>query len=481
MSVQAALLLTCRGVSDKDRKDSWYWMNTAITLAYAINLHRNAANNGYDLSKQNLVRRLWWCCYVRDNLLALSLHRPTRIKDQDFDVPMLEVADMEFDILTRQHSLLESSLVGPFSRIHELHAAEVCIQKTTLCVLINHILLLPEKAVSLWDNAGMMSDTSFSHWNEFDAMDSALRAWQRSLPQSCRYEPVREVDKPKKTPVDVLRHLLHMTYYTALYTLHRPRFLPNSPRQLQSRHLNQAQEVSKAIVLDSANKITHLAAELHHYNMDCNLPIATLTLLCPAISMHLLNMKSQSQDVRNMATYNFRVCMRTVEKLQSLYASTEVTISFLEMALRRCFVQGTDGSGVKSVFKLNKQDRSDVMAVLNRAMLTSEAPTIIAEPSDEAPTEETTAVDLQNVETDFLTESQQLEMLDTCSLSTDALGDSGESTLDIDLDFEAAQELDEWLQQTGLDWMMDTSPLSPTLEQEAGMLGVVEAPILTSL
>ncbi|KAF5592019.1 uncharacterized protein FSUBG_10323 [Fusarium subglutinans] len=41
--------------------------------------------------------------------------------------------------------------------------------------------------------------------------------------------------------------------------------------------------------------------------MDSNLPIATITVLFPAISMHMLNMRSQTKTVRDMAVGDFRV------------------------------------------------------------------------------------------------------------------------------------------------------------------------------
>ncbi|KAF5233995.1 hypothetical protein FANTH_12349 [Fusarium anthophilum] len=372
VAVQAALLLTCRGVSDDEVKDSWYWVNTAITLGYSIGLHRTSKTADSPPSRRKHLTRLWWCCFVRDNILSLGMNRPGRIKDRDFNIPMLEVADLESDLLTKEHPLFQHGSIGPLDKTRELESAELCVQKTRLSVLINQILELQAEADLDGNMPGPANSTNYLQ--RVHAVDASLRSWKKALPRSCSYRPVASRDGGAgRTPVDVRRHLLHMVYYTALYTLHRPQFLPSSPRQLGAvRNPGQTQQISKIIVLESANNITRLAAELHQHNMDSNLPIAAITVLFPAISMHMLNMRSQTKTVRDMAVGDFRICMRILEKMQKLYSAAEATVAFLQTLLSQASLTGVVSRSVDQGSTAGQEGQADAMAILQA--LTTQTP-----------------------------------------------------------------------------------------------------------
>lgn len=91
-----------------DQKDTWHWMGVAISLGHTIGLHRNPANTNMPPQRRKLWKRIWWSCFMRDRLIALGMRRPTRIKDEDFDVPML--VEDDFDIKALPDSV---QVVGP--------------------------------------------------------------------------------------------------------------------------------------------------------------------------------------------------------------------------------------------------------------------------------------------------------------------------------------------------------------------------------
>ncbi|KAH9226491.1 hypothetical protein K456DRAFT_43025 [Colletotrichum gloeosporioides 23] len=106
--VQEALLLTFQGISQDsqlDRKDSWHWMNTAVTLALDIGLNKEPSLKAFDTSEIKLRRRLWWCCYVRDKILALGMSKPSRIKDEDHSTSMLSIHDMDLETLKTERTI----------------------------------------------------------------------------------------------------------------------------------------------------------------------------------------------------------------------------------------------------------------------------------------------------------------------------------------------------------------------------------------
>jgi transcription factor-like protein len=312
------------------------------------------------------MRRVWWSCYLRDKILALGVNRPTRIKDEEFELPMLQADDFELEVLATRLPLLDHDHIGPYSSSQQIESAELLVEKTKLFVLINRVLQRQQRT-SFETYSG--TEETPEHPDSVEAIEDALKLWLANLPPSCRWSaPLHELPPDNMTTsIHVRRNLLHMSYHTAMYSLHRPRFLPSSPHQAPSEHIPpEARARSRAVVLDSVNKITHLAAELHQHKLDGNLPLAAITVLYPAICMHLLNMKSRNDHVREAAIHRFRVCMRIMEKLRELYASADATIGYLEIVLRSAFVAGAPwaSSSAEGVFQLNRQDRSDISAVL---------------------------------------------------------------------------------------------------------------------
>lgn len=67
------------------------------------------------------------------------MRQPSRIKDEDFDVPMLEESDFEIEALPKDNTAIPASctLVRNLDMQREL---AMCIAKAQLCVCISHML-----------------------------------------------------------------------------------------------------------------------------------------------------------------------------------------------------------------------------------------------------------------------------------------------------------------------------------------------------
>jgi hypothetical protein len=142
--VQALLLMSYWYETPDDQKDTWHWMGVAISLSHTIGLHRNPENSNMDSKRQKLWKRIWWSCYMRDRLVALGMRRPTRIKSEDCDVPMLTIDDFDIDIGFDES---EAFFWSADRRANEEKDVErqkqlavLCIEKAKLCVCISHVL-----------------------------------------------------------------------------------------------------------------------------------------------------------------------------------------------------------------------------------------------------------------------------------------------------------------------------------------------------
>lgn len=330
-----------------DQKDTWHWMGVAISLAHTIGLHRNPASTSMSPRKQKLWKRIWWSCFMRDRLVALGMRRPTRIKDEDYDVPMLTESDFEIEMLPEDNTIVppECTLVREISMQQEL--AAMCVAKAKLCLCISSMLkaqysvlvrdkVRPDNTV----NSTMMlfPNKKFDNFESVTAVDLELMDWAETLPPVCQYRPLNPLDvKNGRSTLAVQRTLLHMVYYTTVSALHRPLFLPSSPHQAPTTS-RQVQEMSRLRVRDAAMHITRMATELHQLRLERYLPTTGVTVILPAMIIHLLEMKNPVPHSRERATRGFRQCMRVMQKLRDIYAAADYATGFLEAALSKAAI-----------------------------------------------------------------------------------------------------------------------------------------------
>ncbi|RYP08009.1 hypothetical protein DL764_002155 [Monosporascus ibericus] len=345
--VQGLLLMTYWYETPDDQKDTWHWMGVAISLAHTIGLHRNPAGTNMSSRKKSLWKRIWWCCFMRDRLVALGMRRPTRIKDEDFDVPMLEEGDFEIESLAEGIQIIgdDCTLMRDISMQQEL--ALLCIEKAKLCLCISHMLkaqysvLIRDKAKP--DNTTNSTMMLFPN-KQLDNVDSVkncdveLVAWLKLLPACCQYRPLTCLDiRNGRSTVAVQRNLLHMVYYTTVSALHRPQFLPSSPMHAPQTSA-QVQELSRMRVRDAATQITRMVSEMHTLRLERYLPTTGVTVVLPAMIIHLLEMKSPLPQTRESALHGFRQCMTVMEKLRDSYSAADYAVGFLDAALRKASI-----------------------------------------------------------------------------------------------------------------------------------------------
>lgn len=342
--VQSLMQMTYWYETPDDQKDTWHWMGVAISLAHTIGLHRNPGATIIPVSKQRLRKRIWWSCFMRDRLIALGMRRPTRIKDEDFDVPMLVENDFEIRRLEEGISVVspECTLIRDVNMQHEL--ALMCISKAKLCLCISRMLktqysvLIRDKMTPENTTNSTMMLFPNKHIGSVHSVDLELSAWAASLPDVCLYRPLSPVDiRDGRSTVAVQRTILHMVYHTTISALHRPQFLPSSPNQAPAAS-HQAQEMSRLRVRDAAAQITCMTSELHNLGLEKYLPTTGVTVILPAMIIHLLEMKSCTPQARDRATRGFRQCMRVMVKLRDMYAAADYATGFLDAALKKAAI-----------------------------------------------------------------------------------------------------------------------------------------------
>ncbi|KAI0194616.1 fungal-specific transcription factor domain-containing protein [Astrocystis sublimbata] len=328
-----------------DQKDTWHWMGVAISLGHTIGLHRNPANTNMPPQRRKLWKRIWWSCFMRDRLIALGMRRPTRIKDEDFDVPMLVEDDFDIKALPDNVQVVgpECTLLRDVGMQREL--AHMCIAKAKLSLCISQmlkaqysVLICTKTHQESMTNSTMMllPNKQLDNMETIAKCDHSLTTWAETLPDTCKYRPLSPLDvQGGRGVIAVQRNLLHMVYFTTVSALHRPLFLPSSPRNVQQTPSQVQQHMSRMRVCNAAVQITRMVTELSALRLDRFLPTTGVTVVLPAMIIHMIEMKNPSQAVQAAANKGFQQCMRAMERLRDTYAAADYAVAFVNAAMRK--------------------------------------------------------------------------------------------------------------------------------------------------
>ncbi|TVY15711.1 Cutinase transcription factor 1 beta [Lachnellula arida] len=339
--VQSLLLMTYWYETPDDQKDTWHWMGVAISLAHTIGLHRNPDNSNMEPKQKKLWKRIWWSCFMRDRLVALGMRRPTRVKDEDYDVPMLTEDDFDVSPLPASNSIIppENTLARDVEAQKQI--AQMCVAKAKLCLCISHVLgaqysvLIKNQGMPCQEgntrSSVMLFPKKLDQTDEVRRCDEELSEWINTLPESCAYSDEMTMGNSGSS-LFVQRSLLHMIYFTTLSALHRPQVLPSGALPDSSREL---QDLSRKKVREASREITRISQALHTRGLEKYLPTTGVTVLLPAIIIHLLDIKSSNDEARQQAMDGFCQCMVVLEKLRDTYASADFATQFLEAAIKR--------------------------------------------------------------------------------------------------------------------------------------------------
>jgi len=347
--VQSLLLMTYWYETPDDQKDTWHWMGVAISLAHTIGLHRNPENSNMEPAKKKLWKRIWWSCFMRDRLIALGMRRPTRVKDEDYDVPMLTEDDFEIGVLAENITIIPQSCTLMRTPSIQLELAQMCIAKAKLCLCISHVLsaqysvLVRHQGMQGQEGSTrssvMLFPKKLDQTDEVTRCDEELQEWVRDLPPACRYTEEITPGQAGDT-VFVQRSLLHMVYYTTLSALHRPQVLPCAGTSgAQPDSSRELQDLSRKQVREASREITKISQNIHEHALEKYLPTTGVTVLLPAIIIHLLDIKSCNDEARRAAMNGFCQCMQVLEKLRDNYASADFATQFLEAAIRKADIE----------------------------------------------------------------------------------------------------------------------------------------------
>ena len=92
---QASLLLSFQ-CTPHDTQANTSWLSTAIQYAQADSAHLYYCLRGLTGRQRREKKRLWWCCVLRDRVVALGMRRHIQITPDHFDLRQEAVTERDF-------------------------------------------------------------------------------------------------------------------------------------------------------------------------------------------------------------------------------------------------------------------------------------------------------------------------------------------------------------------------------------------------
>jgi hypothetical protein len=347
--VQALLLMTYWCEDAEHTKDSMHWLSEAISIGTTIGLNHDTSTSSMSLSEQRLWKRIWWSCYTRDRLLAISTRQPMHLPNIKFNIPMLELSDFETSRLPPKlvHTFGNiSAIKSPFKR---LQLAKMFIALTELCVCFGNILEIQYSTRAHQDDAihgstmRLTPGRPLAESHDIQRCDRDLEVWYRNLPKDVSYfapEFRRTLTIDNCKIVRLHSALLASIYSTAISALHRPQTLSSFSSHYLSPGLCAA---SYEKVRIAAGCITDIYEDLYAYDLIRYLPSVAITSLSPAVVYHLLDAEKRDSKLTHEGAQKSRFCLQILEQLKERYALAGFAFSFLEVIL--CRNQGNINTG----------------------------------------------------------------------------------------------------------------------------------------
>lgn len=195
------------------RRSNTFWLGLAIDHAKNIGAHRyGTISQGEQITIQDqiswrtLLKRLWWCCILRDCSLSLGLRRRINITHASFDFKVndpLSSLDMSHEI---DHSEV-------YDRKTKLGLVKILSLIADLCIVLADIL---DFTSQFKDNAVMTGELQTEHLQEVLQFKTLLNSWyttmQLQFPWTEWKRPIKPCSKTHQNSIILHIHIMYMFY-----------------------------------------------------------------------------------------------------------------------------------------------------------------------------------------------------------------------------------------------------------------------------
>ncbi|RKK78701.1 hypothetical protein BFJ69_g5453 [Fusarium oxysporum] len=319
--IQGLLLMTLRLDPEDGPKDASHWNGIALSLIEKLLLPMGISPEHPSACCGNSPwKRLWYCCYTRDQHIAMSLHPPLRLKkrppcmsdlsEQDFCIKPLEVPEsmgpvhQDFQLFTVQ---AQEEMVRIF------------IQRTRLSHLAGQALNVrytTQRRPSISDFDTLTSNMVFAPQDHSGSSAAQLETNLKLCELRKHWLDSKLIPSPQQdeTILDISVLNLHQNY---LYIfLEMTILLLYEPEALTLENYQTAEAVQ---VHKSCRRILQRIAYLHSRGVVNILPLEILTALQPALISYLAKKTENVASTAPVSEVHFLQCIQALDTLGHIH------------------------------------------------------------------------------------------------------------------------------------------------------------------
>jgi hypothetical protein len=255
------------------------------------------------------------------------MNRPWRIRDEDFDTPMLTLADFDLDVDQ-----------GDADRQDATSLAQVTVSLAQLCTQISdlldiHFSTLPEEGSSPPshppDGTGHTTTLYFakSQIKQIDgvvACDRKLQSWFKNRPLACIYSP------NGSSSLILNRAFVNLVFFSLVSALHRPLLRANFLGDFV-----EYQMLSERRVREAALETCRMSAHLHELGLGQFYPGAGALLQVPAVIFFLRELRSPNARPCGEILSSIQACIDIVEDVKERHIGAQIGLIIALGLLRR--------------------------------------------------------------------------------------------------------------------------------------------------
>ncbi|KAF9891543.1 hypothetical protein FE257_004010 [Aspergillus nanangensis] len=345
--LQSLLFMTYWYDTPEDEKDTWHWMGISLSLAQVMGIHRNPESLRISPKAKRHRIRLWWSCLMRDRLLGLGIRRPARVRPDDFNVPMLTLDHFNMGPVSDEVAMLLGQSALALNVDTQRTLSIMCIELAKLCTCIGHVLLSQYSVLAshstsseYFSSVMVFPRKTAEQDSEAAKCDEELGEWYRSLDPCSLYTPYTANSVQGQDEADQIIRLhqmsLRMIYLTTLGVLHKPQTFRRASDIAAG---GTTDNISRQKVTEAAIEMTQLAYDMQLHNQLRYLSTSSIPAFVSAALIHLFEIRSTQEDVRNISIGRFFQCMQVLRQLQDMYASADYAVYFLESVIQNTGIQ----------------------------------------------------------------------------------------------------------------------------------------------
>ncbi|RBR11693.1 hypothetical protein FVER53590_12998 [Fusarium verticillioides] len=320
-NAQGALLLTYYATGRDRARSNSILLATAIQYAQGAEADQFHKRPDHDSDTTNKLKRLWWCCIVRDRILPLGVRRQLHITSINPALDHLTEQDFEKEIQGSQvySSQTKRSLVQIF---------------VSLCELAIPFTSVVQTVYGMGQSAADAISPMIEHRKQIEESirfcEISLDAWYDKA--SIQFPTPAGIISPEKSLV-LYTNLMYIYYYSARVALYQyEAFIISltSPGVSMDDKLHQ----TRLQLEDATLGITDNLKELVQLKVARFLPVSIIAYAALPLVLHLLDVrlaKVPSQTARKQGRLNIYV--ETMKGLQNLYDGVDDVWAFIRAAI----------------------------------------------------------------------------------------------------------------------------------------------------